>query len=201
MNIHEKLKDEELLLLSRLGDEVARSTLTIRYYARRFSHGRRSSASLLNMLDAQEFSSVYFKTYLMAEDTFRFGITLFKNYFEKLLKNEMNKAVDNKCSNSKPILGAYSLDSSFSDTDLCLHDVIQSDDESADPKVFFEFTETLERLQKLPEHLHPRTVEVMRYRINGYSIDEIIKITKLKRSSIKLMIKRYQDWCKTIIKK
>ncbi len=73
---HEALKDEELLLLSRLGDREAETALMVRYFRRRYRHAKRAADNLYLRFTPEDFVAVYLATFTQAVNSYRFGLAL-----------------------------------------------------------------------------------------------------------------------------
>ena len=90
-NSYGDCRDEELLLLFRMGDPKARDELSVRYFRYRKSHLRRACPEYYDVLDDIAFNEVFFRCYLSAERSFQLGNGRFFAFFELILGREVRR--------------------------------------------------------------------------------------------------------------
>ncbi|MBP5091629.1 MAG: hypothetical protein J6328_03625 [Bacilli bacterium] len=198
MHDHEALKDEELLLLQRLGDKEAETALMVRYFRRRYRHAKRAADYLYMSFTPEDFLAVYLSSFTQCVNSYRFGISRFQNYFELILQRDMVKEA------AKPEIKEALNDSmdkqinEFDEHSLTLHDVIADDTPVNDPKVYIDYAETLESLHKLPRYLSSRGLKLIKMRSDGFSLKESclkLKITRGQARNIMLHFQRFMAEC------
>jgi len=200
---HEKLSDEELLLLIRHGDELARSVLAVRYYSKRQYHGRRAAPSQYHLLDPIDFGALFFHCYLDCENSFRFGSARFQNYFELLLSHQISKECQKLFSGREILRLSASLDSPLRPDEerTTLHDVVADNQAPNDPKIFLNYFETLERIKKLPKGLSPRVLGLVSLHLDGYTYTEAASKMGIPYRSAKTMLSKYRKFVRELQKK
>ncbi len=194
------LKDEELLLRFRLGDGVARNELSLRYFRSRHFHLLRACPEYADLLDDWTYNEVFFRSYLMAEGTYRIGEWRFIAYFQFILHREAGREAK-KILQERENIPCFSLDAIDPDTnDSYLHELIPDNQPLNDPKAFCAYADALSKLGKLPRHLKPADIEVVRRLSEGYSIQEVSEQMDLRPSNTRMMAYRFRKWAKTVLK-
>lgn len=203
MSDHEKLTDEELLLLVRQGDETARSALAVRYYSRRQYHGRRAAPAQYHLLDPIDYGALFFHCYLDCENSFRFGGARFQNYFELLLAHQIFKECQKLFSGKEILRLSTSLDSPLRPDEerATLHDVVADNQSPNDPRIFLNYFETLEKIKKLPKGLSPRVLVIVSLHLDGYSYVEAARKAGVPYRSAKTMLSKYRKFVRDLQKK
>lgn len=194
------LNDESLLLLFRNGIVAARDVLTVRYFKDRKKHLKTVCPLYYDVLDDWDYNEIFFRCYLQAETTFAFGKGKFSSYFKIILSREVMKEVTKKL-NEKRLLPTISFDSNIGEEgSLCtLHDIVSSNCEDDDPKVFFSYCDTLTNLNKLPKGVNKIGIEIAKDLYAGFSLEEAAKRKSISKSAAKMYVYRFRKWAKTII--
>ena len=169
------LKDEELLLLARMGDTKAEQILLERYFLRRFIYGRRARPDLLTFLTPLDFNGAFFKAYLNAVSTYRFGFSTFHSYLQRILTHELNREVVNSLRMANYGYQQLRLDTLINESlsdDMTFHDIVPDDTPSNDPRIFLNYADSLARLSKLPPEIDQITLDLVHLRMEGFSFEE-----------------------------
>lgn len=195
-NSYGDCRDEELLLLFRMGDRKARDELSVRYFRYRKSHLRRACPEYYDVLDDIAFNEVFFRCYLSAERSFQLGNGRFFAFFELILGREVRREA-RKVFVSRAEMAITSLDATRDgEQGYFLHDIIPSGETMSDPKAFLCFAETLSELGKLPKGMKKESVSIVRMLFDGYSLSEASKRLGIKQSNAKMMAYRFRKWAK-----
>ena len=195
-NSYGDCRDEELLLLFRMGDPKARDELSVRYFRYRKSHLRRACPEYYDVLDDIAFNEVFFRCYLSAERSFQLGNGRFFAFFELILGREVRREA-RKVFTSRAEMASTSLDvTRDGEHGYFLHDIIPSGETMSDPKAFLCFAETLSELGKLPKGMKKESVSIVRMLFDGYSLSEASKRLGIKQSNAKMMAYRFRKWAK-----
>ncbi len=188
------LKDEELLLLSRLGVAGALETLTSRYYAKREYHAKRAAPASYFYLNAFDLGSEFFNSFLHAVNSFRFGNSRFRRYFESALGHDIARKVGEVFEESKNIyLSDCALKSDGEDTNVTFCDVIPSSGYD-DPRIFLNYADEAIALGKAPKELNRSVLLVASLRLKGKSYAEIMELTGLSYKVVKTRFKAFRDF-------
>ena len=191
------LKDEELLLLSRMGDTEAEQLLLERYFMRRFLHGKRAHPGLLYYLTPLDYNGVFFKVYLNAVTTYRFGIVTFRGYLQHILAHEINREVTSSFSFAtygyELVMLDTLVDESRSD-DTTFHDIVADDTPGSDPRIFLNYADSLARLKKLPPNIDEATLDLVRLRYEGFSLKEAAKQLGISLHGAKNRVKAFREF-------
>lgn len=169
------LKDEELLLLARMGDSQAEQILLERYFKRRFIYGRRARPDFLHYLTPLDFNGVFFKVYLNAVSTYRFGFSTFHSYLQRILVHELNREVISSLRLASYGFQQLRLDTLINESlsdEMTFHDIVPDDTPSNDPRIFLNYADSLARLSKLPPEIDQLTLDLVHLRIDGFSFEE-----------------------------
>lgn len=193
------VSDESLLLLGRMGKDSCRDLLAIRYYKNRHRICHRASPSIMNILNEWEANEAFFRGYLDAEISYRFGRVSFAAYALKCIRFALANAVDSKLSKTKMMV-AFSLDSPQIDeqgeeTSLCMADIVQNTSPE-DPRVFLDYAESLEMLNKLPKGVNPISLKIASGVCDGYKVSEIARELGITEKQANYYFTRYKDWAK-----
>ena len=195
-----ELKDEELLLKFRLGDAVARNELSVRYFRSRRFHLTRACPEFADLLDDWTYNEVFFRSYLLAESTFRLGEWRFIAYFQFILHREASREAK-RILTERENLPCFSLDAVDPETnDSYLHELIPDNRPLNDPKAFCAYADALAKLGKLPKHLKSDDIEVVRRLAEGYSVEEVSELMDIRPSNTRMMAYRFRKWAKGVIK-
>lgn len=169
--------DEELILLMRLGSDTAESKLTCRYLDKRKYIGKRAAPNLIDFIDPYEYNSTYYRAFLQAVSSYRFGEGLFYTYLEKVLSHEMTKYCIKESVPSgriKSVSMERRVNSRNENDPICLHDVVSSGDPDPinSPELYFDYAETLQELNKLPSYLKKKDMDFLTHIYRGFSFKE-----------------------------
>ncbi|MCI2110984.1 MAG: hypothetical protein LKK13_01420 [Bacilli bacterium] len=192
---YEVVSDEELLLLIRSGRAGAQEALFHRYYQKRAYHCRRAAPEVYGLVDEWDLNSDYFQVFFKCESCFKFGKSLFKNYFESALRHEIFHAVRLK---SRRDRSCFSLDESLSsgEGDLTFHDVIPAY-EGEDPRIYLNYVEEAFQLNKAPQAITKDVLAVAICRGENMTYPEIADRLHI---SVKMCKDRYAKYVKAIKK-
>lgn len=195
-NSYGDCRDEELLLLFRMGDPKARDELSVRYFRYRKSHLRRACPEYYDVLDDIAFNEVFFRCYLSAERSFQLGNGRFFAFFELILGREVRREA-RKVFASRAEMAITSLDATRDgEQGYFLHDIIPNGETMSDPRAFLSFAEALSELGKLPKGMKKESVGIVRMLFDGYSLSEASKRLGIKQSNAKMMAYRFRKWAK-----
>lgn len=189
----EKLSDEELLILIREGVPGAQEALFKRYFDQQVYHCRRAAPGIYKRIREWDLNYDYFQVFLKCQNDYRFGRSLFKNYFEAALRHEIYHAYTILV---KEGFGPISLDdplSSYSD-DLTLHDVVSSYSED-DPRIYLDYLEEAYKLKKAPKEITSDILDVAIMRGENMTYPEIARRLHI---STKMCKDRYNRYCKAV---
>ena len=204
---HEALKDEELLLLSRLGDKEAETSLMVRYFRRRYRHAKRAADNLYVRFTPEDFVAVYLATFTQAINCYRFGLNRFQNYFELCLQRDMIREASKPEIRNALNAQTASFDKRINEDDehsFTLHDVIADDTPANDPRVYLDYAETLDSFNKLPKYLNSNGLKLVKMRSDGFSLKEScarLHITRGQARNIMLRFQRFMVECRQHPKK
>lgn len=196
------LKDEELLLLARLGDYEAEQLLMERYFKARFLHGRRASAGNFNSLTPLDYNGVFFKAYLNAVNTFRFGRVTFHNYLHMILGREINHQLMSSRQPENYGLKVVRLDTLINESnsdETTFHDIVADEDPMNDPAAYVNYAESLAKLSKLPNNLDPRAIELAKLHREGMPITKAAKKLGVSLHQAKKMMDAFRKFVEDII--
>jgi|GEM_PF-1338782 len=186
------IPDEELLLLIRMGKPGAQETLFKRYFDLRSYHVHRAVPSIGSHYDQWEMNSDYFQVFWHCENTFEFGQSLFKNYFETALRHEIHHEIAKK---NEIDYNCMSLDDPLGGSeDLTFHDVCTSGG-GEDPRLYLNYLEEAYRLKKAPDALTEDILDVAVLRGEELTFPEIAKRLQI---SIKMAKDRYSKYEKIV---
>ncbi len=177
-----ELNDEELLLLTRLGDYTAHGQLDDRYYQSRRLHAARARLGLGPAYEAFENHGFFLKSLENAAESFRFSLSRFRKYMETILGNDIAKVAKEEkkkgaASLSEPISPLLEDEVTFEDVVSC--------SKFEDPKIYLNYFEEAVLLSKLPKRLKKRTIEVVSLRLEGHSYSSIAANLKVAPSTAK----------------
>lgn len=195
-----EVNDESLLLLGRMGKEVARDALAVRYYRKRRSICRHASPAIMNILDEWEANEAFFRGYLEAETSYRFGPVSFYSYALRCIKFALANATDAKLAKCRTMVQC-SLDAPLGEEELSLADIVHEDQSPDDPRVFLNYAESLASLEKLPPHIHPTALEIARRVLAGFRIREIANQLEISEKRASYYFSRYKEWAKSTLAK
>lgn len=195
-NCYGDCRDEELLLLFRMGDPKARDELSVRFFRYRKSHLRRACPEYYDVLDDITFNEVFFRAYLSAERSFQLGNGRFFAFLELILGREVRREV-RKVFAARAEMPITSLDATREgEHGYFLHDIIPSGETMSDPKAFLCFAETLSELGKLPKGMKKESVSIVRMLFDGYSLSEASERFGIKPANAKMMAYRFRKWAR-----
>ncbi len=200
MDKYDPLTDEELLLLTRAGDNTA-YTLLIRRFLGPSRKGdiNRAYPGIIARYSLWEVSSVSLSTFWSCMDGYRFGTVRFHTYYLSSLRFNLIRFDQNKQRDKKYVA---SLDASLNeDGDFCLHDVLSIEDTIDDPKNFVNYYETLEAIKKLPKAITHQTLEIAKMKANGLTFVEIAEAMKLTYRQVYVRYQQFLEKAKKLIKK
>ncbi len=189
------LKDEELLLLSRMGDAEAEQLLLERHFMRRFAHGRQARPDLLHRLTPLDYNGVFFKVYLNAVSTYRFGMTTFRGYLRRLLTHEIAKEIFGRMTLMDYGFQTLQLDTFVDESrsaDTTFHDVIPDETPANDPRVFLNYADSLAKLSRLPPDIDQLTIDLVRLRLDGFTFEEAASHLGLTTHGARMRIQNYR---------
>ena len=204
---HEALKDEELLLLSRLGDREAETALMVRYFRRRYRHAKRAADNLYLRFTPEDFVAVYLATFTQAVNSYRFGLNRFQAYFELCLQRDMIHEARKPEIINALTAAVTSFDKKINEEEersLTLHDIIADDTPSNDPRVYLDYAETLDSFHKLPRYLNSNGLKLVKMRSDGFSLKEScakLHLTRGQARNIMLHFQRFMAECRSHPKK
>lgn len=171
MDLILEVRDEELLIWIRLGRSEAQEVLFQRYFAAHAFHVERSAPGITKLLGTWEINNVFFETFLHSIETFGFGRSCFRNYFEKCLRHDLFRALNDRDLVARD--ECVSLDGPLNGTDeMTLHDVLPSQS-AEDPKSWIDYLEEAYRLRSAPKRLTEPVLAVARLRCQDWTFREI----------------------------
>lgn len=188
MNSDSYLRDEELLLLSRLGVSGTQEVLASRYYASRHYHARRAAPGAYMCLSQNDLGQEFFTTFLNSVQSFRFGESLFKNYLETALARDIYRAIDRSMANEVVFLGEPVEGTGGR---IFMEDVVSSSAFN-DPRTYINYAEEALALGKAPEELDRSVLLVASLKCEGKSTKEVMKLTGMTLKQVK---RRYAIFC------
>ena len=189
------LKDEELLLLARMGDTEAEQILLERYFMRRFIYGRRARADFLHYLTPLDFNGVFFKAYLNAVSTYRFGFSTFHSYLQRILVHELNREVISSLRLASYGFQQLRLDTLINESlsdEMTFHDIVPDDTPSNDPRIFLNYADSLAKLSRLPPDIDQLTIDLVRLRLDGFTFEEAASHLGLTTHGARMRIQNYR---------
>lgn len=199
MNNRDPLTDEELLLLSRAGDNNA-YTLLIRRFLGPSRKGDicRAYPGILGRYSLWEVSSISLSTFWACMDGYRFGTVRFHTYYISALRFNLMRYDQSQQREKRYVT---SLDAELKhDGDFCLHDVLSIDGTIDDPKNYVNYYETLENIKKLPKSIPHQTLEIAKMKANGMSFVEIAEALKLTYRQVYVRYQSFLEKAKKLIK-
>ncbi len=199
------VSDESLLLLGRMGKADARNSLAVRYYKNRRRICYKASSAIMGFLDEWEANEAFFRGYLDAEMSYRFGRVSFLAYASKCIRFALANAADSKLAKNKMMV-AFSLDAPQSEDDgsesiLCMADIVQDASSPEDPRIFLDYAESLSLLNKLPKGVNPVALKIVSGICDGYKISEIAKNLGISEKQANYHLGRYRAWAKQTLTK
>lgn len=195
-NSYGNCRDEELLLLFRMGDPKARDELSVRYFRYRKSHLRRACPEYSDVLDDIAFNEVFFRAYLSAERSFQLGNGRFFAFLELILGREVRREA-RKVFAARAEMPITSLDATKDgEQGYFLHDIIPNGETMSDPRAFLSFAEALGELGKLPKGMKKESVDIVRMLFDGYSLSEASERFGIKPANAKMMAYRFRKWAR-----
>ena len=164
--------DEELLLLSRMGDMRANLVLNQRYCGpARINHIRQAAPDMLGRFSLWEVSSVALRVFWKCLDGYRFGRAKFFTYYITALRFALYRFQVEQTQNASTNV---SLDSyAKRDATLTLHDVVSGEGDLDDPRMYVNYFETLQKYNRLPAVISQDTLDVAKLRSEGLTFFEI----------------------------
>lgn len=190
------LSDEELLLLSRMGNLATRDALAKRYYDNRYFHACRALPGAKYAYDVYEFNQEFFTTFYNATESFRFGSARFKRYLETALGHDMAR-----CAKKNPAM--ISLDAPIphlKDETITFEEVMTATSMS-DPKVYLNYAEEALALKQAPDYIDKKVLLIASLKIEGKTFAEISRLTKMTLKQVKLRFGKFAKFLKDAIEK
>ncbi len=200
MNQFNPLTDEELLLLTRAGDNKA-YTLLIRRFLGPSRKGdiNRASPGILRKYSLWEVSSVSLMTFWACLDGYRFGTVRFHTYYITSLRFNLNRFEQTRQRDRHYV---SSLDSTIGyEGDFCLHDVLSTEGTMDDPKNFVNYYETLNAIKELPNSIPKESLEIAKMKANGLSFVEIATAMKMTYRQVYSRYQNFLEKAKKLVKK
>lgn len=187
---------------SRMGDSEAEQLLFERFFSIRFIQGRRSRPDLFPYLSPLDFNSLFFKVFMNAQSTFRFGIITFRGYLQTILGHEIGRQVVENFRPHYRAIRVVRLDTLIDENqseEATFHDIIADETPANDPRVFLDYAESLAKLSKLPPKIDQTTVDLMRLRFEGYSVEEAAAVMGIDYYNARTMIRRFQRFASFVL--
>lgn len=194
MNTYNELTDEELVLSIRLGEPMAYPVLTERFFGMRQYAGKHVAPQWMEVIDPWKYNEVFFTAFLNAVETYQFRKSRLLTYYYRILAREIT-AVGERIQRERQL--TCSLDEPIGPSDdegFTLHDVIPSDETRDDPSSFFQYSESLEKLNRLPSKLSEHAMQVVRMRMQGFTFREICEHLHILPGKARYAIKSYINW-------
>lgn len=188
MNQYDPLTDEELLLLTRAGDNNAFTLLVRRFLGpSRKGDINRACPGIFSHYSLWEVSSVVLTTFWSCMDGYRFGTVRFHSYYLSALRFNLNRFMYQETRERKRLV---SLDTPIANnTTFCLHDSLSIEGTMDDPKNFINYFETLDAIKKLPKAVSKQTLQIAKMKAQGMTFTEIALAMKM---SYRQVYDRYQ---------
>lgn len=187
------LSDEELLLMSRLGDQIALSTLLSRIFGMRNYSCRIASPEATAQLDDWEQNEAVHHAFYSAVDGYEFGDARFITYYHSILRNQLVHLAMKKAALAPH--GTLSLEAPVTEEGTyVLQDLIPGGEED-DPAAFFRYAETLASLKRLPKNIEPLALDIVESLAQGHSIAEAARLFGLKPHRARYLVFKYRNWC------
>jgi len=164
--------DEELILLSRMGDSRANLALTQRYCGpARINHIRRVAPDLLGRFSLWEVSSVALRVFWKCLDGYRFGSSRFFTYYITSLRFALSRFRREMIQMSVRCVSIDSL--AKRDSTYTLHDVVTGERDLDDPRQYVNYFETLDKYHRLPKTVTKEMLEIAKLRLEGLTYYQI----------------------------
>ncbi len=196
MKNHEHLRDEELLLLIRVGDQIAENTLALRYFSARYLHASNAAKNAIPLLKPYDFNALFFKTYLASVNSFRFGRGLFRYYFTSSLEHDIYREIQMNAQDRY----LQSFEEAFEEENqMCLHDVLPSESNNDDPKAFIDYAETLSKINKLPRGINKKVLKLVEMKYLGYSEKETLRRLRITKGEARQMLLRFRKFAEKVL--
>jgi len=194
------VSDEELLLLSRVGNLTAENALTQRYFSMRFYFSQLASESIASMLDDWTLNEAHFRAFLIAVNNYEFHRARFSTFFVKVLSHELHRSFETR----KRQLPYYvtSLDEVIQTKtgEFSLYDIIPSGDDFDDPKAFLLYSEALLHTNsRLPRGIDAKVILIARLSSEGYSRQDIAARVQMNESTVKYSLEKYRRWAMKVL--
>lgn len=199
---YEGVPYEELLLRTRMGDELAHDALVAHCYAERHKLIYAACPSIAPQLSEWDINDIFFHGYLNAESTYQFGPVPFRSYLIKCLCSSAMNFIKSQHSKSNDMVTNYLDDPIYrcEDSELTLGDVVTEEGTLDDPRLFLNYAETLAEFTKLPKKIDPAAIELVKLHLNGYSIREAAEKLEIPLKKASYLYTRYVKWARSVLK-
>lgn len=171
MPLYQNASDEELILLSRSGNQTAQAQLDFRYFHSQSRLCHYAASDLIRFSSSLDIPALAYRTYLNCLYFYSFGSCKFKSYYDLCLRHAFSR-VREQVYEEKRIV--FSLDDCTKATpDVTYHDVIPTGTINDNPCKYVDYFEEIYLLRLAPKVITPELLLVARERFNGTSFKEI----------------------------
>ena len=191
--------DEELLFLSRSGDEKAQEQLDMRYCKNHKRFVYLVAPDLVRFHSICDLSAIAFQCYLRCLNRYQFGSSYFRNYYETCLRNDFSRVRKDVYEERKGVL--MSLDETRSVDELTYHDVIPSSCVYDNPQKYVDYFEEVLSLNLAPSCIDSEVLLVARLRLEGMPFKEIATTLNLSIRKVYYRYRIYEEEVKKLLKK
>ncbi len=191
--------DEELLFLSRSGDEKAQEQLDMRYCKNHERFVYLVAPDLIRFRSICDLSAVAFQCYLRCLNHYEFGGSYFRNYYETCLRHDFSRVRKGVYEERKGVL--MSLDETRSVDELTYHDVIPSSCVYDNPQKYVDYFEEVLSLNLAPSCIDSEVLLVARLRLDGVSFKDIASSLHISLRQAYYRYRIYEEEVKKLLKK
>ncbi len=198
---YEDFSDEDLLLRYRMGDPVPLDVLLARKHAKRHTLCNVASPKMKPFFDDWDINEIFFHAFYDALSTFEFSKGSFNSYLIRCLVFVMANRVDKKLAKSN-VMVTDSFDDALgvkSDSSLTLADVVSREGTLDDPRDYMNFQDSIMEVTNLPKGINPLAIEIMRYRLNGYTVLEAAQELNISHKRASYIFGRYAKWVRKLL--
>ena len=194
------ISDEELVFLSRLGDQTADASLLERYFGMRQFFFTRTVPTWTVNFDPWDFNELFLDCFLTALQSFEFRRSKFLTFFIRILARRVISFALKKTRENYNVI-SFDEDVIGEESTYTLHDVVSSPDLADNPAAFFEYAESLRELKRLPKEIDPIALDVVRLKADGMSTNKAARTLGISYGSVRYLYDKYRTWALGTIKK
>lgn len=191
--------DEELLLLSRSGDEKAQNQLDLRYCKNHKRFVYLVAPDLIRFHSICDLSAIAFQCYIRCISRYEFGSSYFRNYYETCLRNDFARVRKDVYEERSGVV--VSLDETRSIDELTYHDVIPSSCIYDNPQKYIDYFEEIYSLNLAPSCIDSEVLFVARMHLNGVSFKEIGDLLHISSRRAYYRYRVYEEEVKKLLQR